>query len=57
MAPEAAGTGEFIGFTGLNPTPQGVPEAGGMEVGWRLARRAWHRGYATEPALLPLVAA
>ena len=30
---EVAGTGDFIGFTGLNPMPQGVPGAGGMEVG------------------------
>jgi RimJ/RimL family protein N-acetyltransferase len=48
---EVADTGEFIGFTGLNPMPGGVPGAGGMEVGWRLARRAWHQGYATEAAL------
>jgi len=47
---ELAGTGEFIGFTGLNPMPEGVPGAGGMEVGWRLARQAWHHGYATEAA-------
>ena len=43
-------TGEFIGFTGLNPMPEGVPGAGDQEVGWRLARRAWHQGYATEAA-------
>lgn len=43
-------TGEFIGFTGLNPMPEGVPGAGDQEVGWRLARRAWHKGYATEAA-------
>ena len=42
--------GAFIGFTGLNPMPDGVPGAGGMEVGWRLAERAWHHGYATEAA-------
>ena len=48
---EVAGTGDFIGFTGLNPMPPGVPGAGGMEVGWRLARHAWHRGYATEAAM------
>ena len=48
--PELANTGEFIGFTGLNPMPAGVPGAGGMEVGWRLARHAWHQGYATEAA-------
>jgi RimJ/RimL family protein N-acetyltransferase len=47
---EVAATGEFIGFTGLNPMPGGVPGAGGMEVGWRLARDAWHHGYATEAA-------
>jgi RimJ/RimL family protein N-acetyltransferase len=47
---EVAATAEFIGFTGLNPMPDGVPGAGGMEVGWRLARRAWHHGYATEAA-------
>ena len=47
---EVAATGEFIGFTGLNPMPDGVPGSGGMEVGWRLARHAWHQGYATEAA-------
>ena len=47
---EVTATGEFIGFTGLNPMPDGVPGAGGMEVGWRLARPAWHHGYATEAA-------
>jgi RimJ/RimL family protein N-acetyltransferase len=47
---EIAETGEFIGFTGLNPLPPDVPGAGGMEVGWRLAKHAWHHGYATEAA-------
>lgn len=47
---EVAGPAEFIGFTGLNPMPEGVPGAGGMEVGWRLARQAWYQGYATEAA-------
>ena len=47
---EISATGEFIGFTGLNPMPQGVPGEGGLEVGWRLARSAWHHGYATEDA-------
>jgi RimJ/RimL family protein N-acetyltransferase len=51
---EVAGTGEFIGFTGLNPMPPGVPGAGGMEVGWRLAQSAWHQGYATEAATAAL---
>jgi RimJ/RimL family protein N-acetyltransferase len=47
---ELKDTGEFIGFTGLSPMPDGVPGAGGVEIGWRLARRAWHHGYATEAA-------
>ncbi len=51
---ELAGTAEFIGFTGLNPMPDGVPGAGGMEVGWRLAEHAWHHGYATEAAAAAL---
>jgi RimJ/RimL family protein N-acetyltransferase len=45
---ELARTGEFIGYTGLNPMPEGVPGAGGMEVGWRLRKQHWHHGYATE---------
>jgi RimJ/RimL family protein N-acetyltransferase len=51
VSTEPASTGEFIGFTGLNPMPPGVPGAGGLEVGWRLARHAWHHGYATEAAV------
>jgi len=51
---EVVGTAEFIGFTGLNPMPDNVPGAGGLEVGWRLARGAWHHGYATEAATAAL---
>ena len=47
---EVLESGEFVGFTGLNPMPDGVPGAGDQEVGWRLDQRAWHRGYATEAA-------
>ena len=46
--------GAFLGFTGLNPMPPGTPGAGGTEVGWRLARRAWGHGYATEAAAAAL---
>ena len=42
--------GVFLGFTGLAPMPEGIPGAGEVEVGWRLAREAWGRGYATEAA-------
>ena len=44
-------TGQFIGFTGLAPMPDDVPGAGGTEIGWRLAKHAWHQGYATEAAV------
>ena len=54
---EVAGTGQFIGYTGLNPMPDGVPGAGGMEIGWRLSRHAWHQGYATEAARAALAVA
>ena len=47
---EVIDTGQFIGYTGLNPMPPDVPGADGMEIGWRLDRHAWHRGYATEAA-------
>jgi RimJ/RimL family protein N-acetyltransferase len=48
---EVRETGEFIGFTGLGPMPGDVPGGpGGTQIGWRLARTAWHHGYATEAA-------
>jgi len=48
---EVAETGEFIGFTGLASMPADVPGGpAGTEIGWRLVRNAWHRGYATEAA-------
>jgi RimJ/RimL family protein N-acetyltransferase len=54
---EVAATRQFIGFTGLSPMPDDVPGAGGMEIGWRLARSAWHQGYATEAARRALAVA
>jgi RimJ/RimL family protein N-acetyltransferase len=52
---EVTQTGTFIGYTGLNQVPGDIPDAGGgFEVGWRLAHRAWHQGYATEAALAAL---
>jgi RimJ/RimL family protein N-acetyltransferase len=48
---EVKESGQFIGFTGLSPLRADVPHGGGTEIGWRLARSAWHRGYATEAAL------
>ncbi|XRQ14404.1 GNAT family N-acetyltransferase, partial [Actinomadura welshii] len=47
---ESAGTGEFIGFTGISAVRFPAPFAPAVEIGWRLARPAWGRGYATEAA-------
>ncbi|MFJ9415095.1 GNAT family N-acetyltransferase [Streptomyces sp. NPDC101227] len=48
-AVEVRATGEFIGFTGLDSLDEDVPFTG-VEAGWRLSRRAWGHGYATEAA-------
>lgn len=45
----------FVGFTGIWRLPAGNPHAGKVEVGWRLARAAWGRGYATEAARAAVV--
>ena len=49
-AVERRSDGLLLGWTGLNPMPDGTPGAGAWEVGWRLARAAWGHGYATEAA-------
>ena len=51
---ERLDTGDFIGFTGLAPMPEGIPGSGGVEVGWRLAQSAWGQGFATEAATAAL---
>ncbi|MEU6370228.1 GNAT family N-acetyltransferase [Streptomyces sp. NPDC046931] len=48
-AVEVGATGEFIGFTGLDPVDDGMP-FNGVEAGWRLARSASGHGYASEGA-------
>lgn len=47
---EVRGRGEFIGFTGLAIQTFDAPFNPSVEIGWRLARSAWGKGYATEAA-------
>ncbi|HST83149.1 MAG TPA: GNAT family N-acetyltransferase [Kineosporiaceae bacterium] len=49
-AVEVKATGAFAGFVGLNPAPDEVPAAPATEIGWRLGRSFWGRGYAPEAA-------
>ncbi|MFV0128386.1 GNAT family N-acetyltransferase [Streptomyces sp. HMX112] len=46
--------GRVIGFTGAQPWPREWGPVGEIEIGWRLTRRAWGRGYATAAALATL---
>jgi RimJ/RimL family protein N-acetyltransferase len=47
---EIEATCEFIGYAGLSVPHFDAPFTPAVEVGWRLARSAWGRGYATEAA-------
>lgn len=49
-AAELKHSGEFIGFVGLSVPRRQLPFSPCVEVGWRLARRFWGNGYATEGA-------
>lgn len=45
--------GAFLGYVGVNPIPPLHANAGageGVEIGWRLVRKAWGQGFATEAA-------
>ena len=43
--------GRVIGFTGAQPWPhETFGPVGEIEIGWRLARSAWGKGYATAAA-------
>ncbi|MEI5102242.1 GNAT family N-acetyltransferase [Streptomyces sp. PmtG] len=42
--------GEPVGLTGAQPWPREWGPKGEIEIGWRLASRAWGRGYVTAAA-------
>lgn len=51
---EVPGEAECIGFVGLSPVDFDVFFAPAVEIGWRLARPFWGRGFATEGAAAAL---
>ncbi|CAL9495452.1 Acetyltransferase [Streptomyces sp. enrichment culture] len=42
--------GNVIGFTGAQPWPRAWGPEGAIEIGWRLGREHWGRGYVTAAA-------
>ena len=42
--------GEVVGFTGAQPWPHEWGPKGEIEIGWRLGRAYWGKGYATAAA-------
>ncbi|MEU7383710.1 MULTISPECIES: GNAT family N-acetyltransferase [unclassified Streptomyces] len=47
-------TGRVIGFTGAQPWERDWGPTGEIEIGWRLSREHWGRGYVTAAARMTL---
>ena len=50
FAAEHGETSELIGFIGVNHIEAGLPFAPCDDIGWRLGRKYWDQGFATEGA-------
>jgi len=48
------GQHKFMGFVGLHTPSDALPFAPCVEIGWRLAKPHWGKGYATEAAMASL---
>lgn len=46
--------GQVIGFTGAQPWPREWGPKGEIEIGWRLGRKHWGKGYVTTAARITL---
>ncbi|MHC3473764.1 GNAT family N-acetyltransferase [Streptomyces sp. 7R007] len=46
--------GDVMGFTGAQPWPREWGPTGEIEIGWRLGRAYWGKGYATAAAQMTL---
>jgi len=53
-AAELIDSGEFVGYVGLTVPRRVLPFSPCVEIGWRLARRFWGRGLASEAAAAAL---
>jgi RimJ/RimL family protein N-acetyltransferase len=53
-AVEAPGVAPFVGFAGLAVVAYDAPFTPAVEIGWRLARPHWGKGFATEAAAAAL---
>ena len=49
-AVELKSSGEFMGFVGLHTPKPNLPFSPCVEIGWRLLKKYWGKGYATEAA-------
>lgn len=53
-AVELKSSNDFIGFVGLNSPAVKLPFSPCVEIGWRLSKKYWGNGYATEAAQVSL---